>query len=99
MPVATNPPTVTVITPPTGSVQTLLAAPGISGRFWVEVVNPNPTHKLYVSTASGTCTTSAKAADPAGGVWENPLGQSSALYGLWESGATAVPVQIIQYAA
>jgi hypothetical protein len=97
MPVASVAPTETTVTPTAGSVQTLLASPGTANRFWVEVVNPNTTHKLYIATSSAACTAQAKAADPNGGVWEGPLGTNVPLYCLWESGATAVAVRIVQY--
>ena len=97
MPIAAVAPTETTVTPATGSVQMLLSSPGTANRFWVEVVNSNATHKLYVATSAAACTTAAKCADPSNGVAEFPIGPNVPLYCLWESGATASPVRIVQY--
>jgi hypothetical protein len=83
-----------VTTTVSASPQLLLAAPG-PGRFWVEVVNPSSSHRLFVATSSAACTAAAKAADPYG-VWDGPVGNLP-LYYLWETGATAAPVRVIQY--
>lgn len=95
MPVATVI-TETTVTPSAGSSQTLLVAPGASNRFWIEIVNSNTTHRLFITTSS-PATSACKSADPNNGVWEGPVGPGIALYCLWEDGATAAPVRIIQY--
>lgn len=99
MPVTTAALTETdVVTTVSASPQLLLASPGVTGRFWLEVVNPLPDKRLYVATSAAACTAAAKAADPYG-VWDGPIGASSPLYYMWEAGTTGpVTVRVIQYA-
>ena len=70
----------------------------LANRFWVRVVNPNATLRLYVGHTSGTVDPSNwETADPASGVWEGPVGAAVHIYACSENGAT-IAAKVIQYA-
>ena len=71
----------------------------LAGRFWVRVVNPDPTYRLYIGYDSGTVDgTSWETADPFNGVWEGPVAAGVALYAVMETGAVSISARVIQMA-
>ena len=70
----------------------------LANRFWVRVVNPNATLRLFIGHTSGTVApTNWETADPANGVWEGPVGVGVPIYACSETGAT-IAAKVIQYA-
>jgi len=76
------------------------AAP--AGRYWVRVVNPNTTLRVYIGHSSTVGThlmnvTNCETVDPNNGVWEDSVGAAVPIYALTEGG-TSITVRVKQYA-
>lgn len=70
----------------------------LTNRYWVRVVNPHATLKLYIGHTVGTTnTTNCETVSPLSGVWEDSAGPNIPIYALSETGAS-ITVRIKQYA-
>jgi hypothetical protein len=76
--------------------------PAPSGRYWVRVINPHATLRVFIGHSSTTGAdkmnvTNCETVDPFNGVWEDSLGSAIGVYALSETGASIV-VRVKQYA-
>jgi hypothetical protein len=70
------------------------------GRYWVRIVNPHATLRLFVGHSSGTTNnTSCESIDPFNGVWEDNIGPGVNIFIIGEAGyPTNLNIRIKQYA-
>jgi hypothetical protein len=69
----------------------------LAGRYWIRIVNPHQTLKIYIGHTSGsTNTTTSLAIDP-GTIWEDTSDSTVPYFALSETGAT-ITVRVKQYA-
>lgn len=76
--------------------------PSPSGRYWVRVINPNPTYRVFIGHQNSGLNvmnnTNCETVDPFNGVWEDSLGSTIPIYAMVETGAPAIIVRVKQYA-
>jgi hypothetical protein len=92
--------TETDVTVASATVPVRLDSSVLSNRYWVRVINPHATLRIYVGhSPSNTLTnvTQCETVDPFNGVWEDSIGPNVPIYAVSESG-TSIIVRVKQYA-
>jgi hypothetical protein len=90
----------TDVTIAASSTPTRLDVTPLAGRYWVRVVNPHATLRVFIghdSTAAKTNGTVCESADPSFGVWEDSIGPTVPIYAVGE-GNTSITVRVKQSA-
>jgi hypothetical protein len=72
----------------------------LAGRYWVRIVNPHPTLRLFVGHTSGTTNNvTCESIDPSFGVWEDNIGPGVNVFVIGETNyPTNLDVRVKQYA-
>jgi hypothetical protein len=71
--------------------------PAPANRYWVRVVNPHATKKIFIGHSSSMMNvTNCEVIDPFNGVWEDSASPSIPIYALSEDGVS-ITVRIKQY--
>jgi hypothetical protein len=82
------------------TVPVRLDASTLASRYWVRVINPQASLRIFIGHTSGTTNqTNCETVDPYNGVWEDSLGPNVEIWALAETGASLpVVVRVKQYA-
>jgi hypothetical protein len=81
-----------------GQSPTRLDIAPLANRYWVRVVNPHATLRVFIGHLQATTNNvNCETADPYNGVWEDSLGPNVQVWARSED-ATSITVRIKQYA-
>jgi hypothetical protein len=72
----------------------------LANRYWVRVVNPHATLRVFIGHDASNAKTNVnvcESADPSFGVWEDSIGPTVPLYAVSEGG-TSITVRVKQLA-